>query len=88
MTASRQNSNAASLLLFLHRVVDVFKNYFEVLEEEPLRDNFVVLYGLLDEMMVFGYTQYTEENILSESIKTDAYRMEVAQRPPMVVTNA
>ena len=76
MTASRQNCNAASLLFFLHRIVDVssignyakfhssfvvlyapvncviskliigrqvFKHYFEELEEESLRDNFVVV---------------------------------------------
>ncbi|KAG5610364.1 hypothetical protein H5410_021645, partial [Solanum commersonii] len=67
MTASRQNCNAASILLFLHRVVD---------------------YELLDEIMDFGYPQYTEAKILSEFIKTDAYRMEVTQRPPMAVTNA
>jgi AP-1 complex subunit mu len=88
MIASRQNCNAASLLLFLHRVVEVFKHYFEELEEESLRDNFVVVYELLDEMMDFGYPQYTEAKILSEFIKTDAYRMEVAVRPPMAVTNA
>ncbi|PIN21191.1 Adaptor complexes medium subunit family [Handroanthus impetiginosus] len=88
MTASRTNCNAASLLLFLHHVVDVFKHYFEKLEEESLRDNFVVVYELLDEIMDFGYPQYTEAKILSEFIKTDAYRMEVAQRPPMAVTNA
>ncbi|XP_020270598.1 LOW QUALITY PROTEIN: AP-1 complex subunit mu-2-like [Asparagus officinalis] len=88
MTASRQNCNAASLLSFLHRVVDVLKHYFEELEEESLRDNFVVVYELLDEMMDYGYPQYTEARILSEFIKTDAYRMEVTQRPPMAVTNA
>ncbi|KAJ7557232.1 hypothetical protein O6H91_05G117700 [Diphasiastrum complanatum] len=88
MAASRQNCNAASLLLFLHRVVDVFKHYFDELEEESLRDNFVVVYELLDEMMDFGYPQYTEAKILSEFIKTDAYKMEVTQRPPMAVTNA
>ncbi|KAF9625675.1 hypothetical protein IFM89_025460 [Coptis chinensis] len=88
MTASRQNCNAASHLLFLHRVVDVFKHYFEELEEESLRDNFVVVYELLDEMMDFGYPQFTEAKILSEFIKTDAYRMEVNQKPPMAVTNA
>jgi AP-1 complex subunit mu len=38
--------------------------------------------------MDFGYPQYTEAKILSEFIKTDAYRMEVNQRPPMAVTNA
>ncbi|GJN17943.1 hypothetical protein PR202_gb05051 [Eleusine coracana subsp. coracana] len=67
---------------------EVFKHYFEELEEESLRDNFVVVYELLDEMMDFGYPQYTEAKILSEFIKTDAYRMEVSQRPPMAVTNA
>jgi AP-1 complex subunit mu len=45
-------------------------------------------YELLDEMMDLGYPQYTEAKILSEFIKTDAYRMEVTQRPPMAVTNA
>ncbi|XP_023924267.1 AP-1 complex subunit mu-2 [Quercus suber] len=88
MSASRQNCNAASHLLFLHRIVDVFKHYFEELEEESLRDNFVVVYELLDEMMDFGFPQFTEATILSEFIKTDAYRMEVTQRPPMAVTNA
>ncbi|PHT81652.1 AP-1 complex subunit mu-1 [Capsicum annuum] len=68
--------------------MQVFKHYFEELEEESLRDNFVVVYELLDEMMDFGYPQYTEAKILSEFIKTDAYRMEVTQRPPMAVTNA
>ena len=38
--------------------------------------------------MDFGYPQFTEAKILSEFIKTDAYRMEVNQRPPMAVTNA
>ncbi|KAF6157456.1 hypothetical protein GIB67_004394 [Kingdonia uniflora] len=88
MAATRQNCNAASMILFLHRVVHVFKHYFEELEEESLRDNFVVVYELLDEMMDFGYPQYTEAKILGEFIKTDAYKMEVNQRPPMAVTNA
>lgn len=38
--------------------------------------------------MDFGFPQFTEAKILSEFIKTDAYRMEVTQRPPMAVTNA
>ncbi|GFY91412.1 clathrin adaptor complexes medium subunit family protein [Actinidia rufa] len=75
------------LKIQLHTTM-VFKHYFEELEEESLRDNFVVVYELLDEMMDFGYPQHSEAKILSEFIKTDAYRMEVAQRPPMAVTNA
>jgi hypothetical protein len=82
------------------------------LEEESLRDNFVIAYELLDEVglsscaasicacaacmlpavqalyklcqrflcsqvMDYGYPQFTEAKILSEYIKTDAYRMAV-----------
>jgi AP-1 complex subunit mu len=36
------------------------------LEEESLRDNFVIVYELLDEVMDFGYPQFTEAKILSE----------------------
>jgi AP-1 complex subunit mu len=58
------------------------------LEEESLRDNFVIAYELLDEVMDFGYPQFTEANILSEFIKTNAHRLAVQARPPMAVTNA
>ncbi|PWA82344.1 AP-1 complex subunit mu-1 [Artemisia annua] len=88
MAVSRQNCNVASLIVFLHLLASVFEYYFEELEEESLRDNFVVVYELLDEMMDFGYPQYTEAKILSEFIKTDAYKLEVTQRPPMALTNA
>jgi len=35
----------------------VFKSYFKELQSESIRDNFVVVYELLDEMMDFGYSQ-------------------------------
>ena len=33
------------------------QDYFRELEEESIRDNFVIIYELLDEMMDFGYPQ-------------------------------
>lgn len=39
-----------------------------MLEEESIRDNFVVIYELLDEMMDFGYPQTTESKILQEYV--------------------
>ena len=63
-----QNSNATTILLFLHQLVTVFTDYFTVLEEESIRDNFVIIYELLDEMMDFGYPQNTETKILKEYI--------------------
>ncbi len=47
---AKTNANAASTLLFLHKLIEVFKHYFTELEEESLRDNFVIAYELLDEV--------------------------------------
>ncbi len=44
----------------------VLEEYFKELEEESIRDNFVIIYELLDEMMDFGYPQTTESKILQE----------------------
>ena len=52
------------MLLFL--CVKVFQEYFKELEEESIRDNFVLVYELLDEIMDFGYPQTTESKILKE----------------------
>jgi len=54
----------------------VLTEYFKELEEESIRDNFVVIYELLDEMMDFGYPQTTESKILQESEKQCAYSHE------------
>ena len=118
MAVSRTNANAAAVLLFLHKLRDILTTYFGELEEESLRDNFVIAYELLDEarlcllqllvrglcfsctrkhgllqkqlckpfslrlplvqVMDFGWVQFTEAKILSEYIKTDAYKMEVS----------
>lgn len=66
LALTKRNTNAAEILLFLHKVVEVFTEYFKELEEESIRDNFVIIYELLDEMMDFGYPQTTESKILQE----------------------
>ncbi|KAF6161698.1 hypothetical protein GIB67_029142, partial [Kingdonia uniflora] len=70
-----------------HIEKEVFKHCFEEFEEESLRNNFMAVYELLEEMMDFGYPQYIKAKILYKIFKTDAYRMEVIQRPSMAVTN-
>jgi AP-1 complex subunit mu len=74
--------------------------YFKELEEESIRDNFVIVYELLDEMMDFGYPQTTESKILQEFVSPrlngaddryitqESHKLEVQARPPMAVTNA
>lgn len=68
--------------------LQVLEEYFKELEEESIRDNFVIIYELLDEMMDFGYPQTTESKILQEYITQESYKLEVQVRPPMAVTNA
>lgn len=68
LALSKRNSNAAEIILFLHRLVQVLVEYFKELEEESIRDNFVIIYELLDEMMDFGYPQTTESKILQECV--------------------
>ncbi|KAJ7432063.1 Longin-like domain-containing protein [Mycena galericulata] len=53
LALSKRNSNAAEI--FLHRLTQVLVEYFKELEEESIRDNFVIIYELMDEMMDFGY---------------------------------
>jgi len=56
------------IIEFLHRLADIFKSYFNSLSEEVLKDNFVTVYQLMDEMMDNGFPFTTEPNILSEMI--------------------
>ena len=61
------SSSVLCCILFRTTVVlQVFKDYFGELEEESIRDNFVVVYELLDETMDFGYPQTCESRILRE----------------------
>jgi len=88
MAVTKRNSNVSLLLFFLYRLTNVFKDYFGELEEESIRDNFVVVYELLDETMDFGYPQTCESRILREVVTQESNRLEVAPRPPVALTNA
>jgi hypothetical protein len=50
LAVTRQNVNATAVVTFLHRLIEMFKYYFETVEEESIRDNFVTVYELLDEV--------------------------------------
>lgn len=54
---------------FLHRVVSTFEDYFGECTEGSIKDNYVVVYELLDEMLDNGFPLATELNILKEMIK-------------------
>uniref|UniRef100_A0A3P8WS95 Adaptor related protein complex 1 subunit mu 3 n=2 Tax=Cynoglossus semilaevis TaxID=244447 RepID=A0A3P8WS95_CYNSE len=86
---TKKNANAALVYSFLYKIIQVFKEYFKELEEESIRDNFVTVYELMDEVMDFGFPQTTDSQILQEYITQEGHKLEVgAPRPPATVTNA
>lgn len=62
MLLNYSNSDSFNFHLWLQ----VFNEYFKELEEESIRDNFVIIYELMDEMMDYGYPQTTEPKILQQ----------------------
>jgi len=87
MAFTKKNANCMVILNFLYRLVEVFEDYFNELVEESIRDNFVITYELLDEMMDFGYPQSTEAKILKEYICVESHKL-VVTKPPLAITNA
>lgn len=53
---------------FLCRVADVLTDYLGDLNEDVIKDNFIIVYELLDEMIDNGFPLTTEPNILREMI--------------------
>ncbi|KAG2694590.1 hypothetical protein I3760_08G153100 [Carya illinoinensis] len=53
---------------FLCRVADVLSDYLGGLNEDVIKDNFIIVYELLDEMIDNGFPLTTEPNILREMI--------------------
>lgn len=89
VAATKRNANVLMSFVFLHKCVEVFQTYFTEMEEESIRDNFVIIYELLDELMDFGYPQSTDAKILQMYITQQGRKLEAAApKPPMALTNA
>jgi len=54
---------------FLHRAVDIFTDYFSECTESTIKEHYVLVYELLDELLDNGFPLATESNVLKELIK-------------------
>lgn len=58
------------VLEFLHRVADIFQDYFGIpADESAIRENFSTVYQLLEEMVDYGWPLTTEPNSLKAMIR-------------------
>ena len=53
---------------FLNEVVTLFNSYFTVFTEDSLKNNFVIIYELLDEILDHGFPQITNAALLKSYI--------------------
>ena len=74
VAVGKRNINVALTFSFLYKLKDILIDYFNVLEEETVKDNFVLIYELLDEIMDHGYPQITEGKILKDLIMISSHK--------------
>ena len=72
-------------ILFLYRLIEVLRDYFGEVCEESIRDNFVIIYELFDEMMDFGYPQTTDPKILQNYILQKGHKLEGAEQATQIL---
>jgi AP-1 complex subunit mu len=76
VAVTRRNVDTMMVIQLLGKVVQIFTDYFNSLDEESIRDNFVVTYELLDEMIDFGYPQITDSSVLANFITQNSHRQD------------
>ncbi|KAF3925561.1 Stonin-2 [Orbilia brochopaga] len=83
---TKSNANAALVFEFLYRLIALGRSYFGKFDEEAVKNNFVLIYELLDEILDFGYPQNTETDTLKMYITTEGVKSERAMEDSSRIT--
>lgn len=87
VAVAKRNPNVTMVFCFLYKLVDILIGYFTQLEDESIRDNFVLIYELLDEVIDHGYPQTTDTKLLKEYIKTESNKIKLVKPPTEIINN-
>lgn len=68
LATTKSNINTAMMFNFLYSFINICKSYFGEWSETQIKNNFVLIYELLDEVMDYGYPQITDPSILKKYI--------------------
>ncbi|KAJ1997497.1 clathrin associated protein complex medium subunit, partial [Coemansia thaxteri] len=71
---TKNNASAAMVFEFLYRLLGLGVSYFGRFDEEAVKNNFVLIYELLDEVLDFGYPQNMEVDTLKLYVTTESVR--------------
>ncbi|KAF9242108.1 Mu homology domain-containing protein [Melanogaster broomeanus] len=64
VAVTKTNANAALVFEYCYRFISIAKSYFGKVDEESVKNNFVLIYELIDEIIDFGYPQNSETDTL------------------------
>ncbi|EEB05773.1 AP-2 adaptor complex subunit Apm4 [Schizosaccharomyces japonicus yFS275] len=68
------NVNTALVLEFIDEFIQLCSRYFGKLNESSVKDNFIFIYELLDELIDFGVPQTTEMSALKSYLSTEGIK--------------
>lgn len=77
---TKQNANAMLAMSFMKQLVALFTAYFAEFSESAIKNNFVLIYELLDETMDFGWPQMADPAILKQYIFQKGFITESARQ--------
>lgn len=83
---ARRNVNAAMVFQLLHSVLCIMKEYFGRVTEDNIKNNFVLIYEVLDEVIDYGYAQNTDTGSLKTLI-TQAGTRSATKEETSQITN-
>ncbi|KAF8647493.1 hypothetical protein AX16_006698 [Volvariella volvacea WC 439] len=83
---TKSNANAALVFEFCYRFINIAKSYFGKIDEESIKNNFVLVYELIDEICDFGYPQNSEIDTLKTYITTESVVSTIAPEESSKIT--
>ena len=86
LATTKCNINAGLIFEFLYGFIKICKNYFGEFTEEKIRNNFVLIYELLDECMDYGYPQLTDAGLLKKFIFMAGQKVEALTKMQLTST--
>lgn len=86
VAATRQNVNAALVFEFLNKMISVLESYFTSITEDSVKNNFVLIYELLDEILDYGYPQKTESGLLKTYITQQGVRAQSTEEQKQITS--
>jgi len=83
---TKQNLNAGMVFEFLNKTSEIMSSYFGKITEDNIKNNFVLIYELLDEINDFGYPQKTDAGVLKTFITQQGIKSQTREEQAQITS--